>query len=285
MAISAIPRAFRLQPRRVEKPWGCRDLGPWFAAQPYSKPPIGEIWFEDPRGDSELLVKLLFTSARLSVQVHPDDAAARAAGLARGKDEAWVVLDARPPAEIAIGLRASLDPAALRQAALDGTIVGELEWAHVAAGDAYYSPAGTVHAIGAGLMLLEVQQHADVTYRLYDYGSDRGLDLDAAVAVSRPGLAYSRRAALFPGRELVASGPKLQIERLALTGGEVRFDTAAAGRLWLFAATAGGRIDDIEVSAGDCIVIDAACVGVPVAGTDWLIAYAGPDAVAGAVAI
>ena len=276
-------RACRLEPRRVEKPWGRRDLGPWFAAQREHEPLIGEVWFEDPRGPSELLVKLLFTSARLSVQVHPDDDAAHAAGLPRGKDEAWVVLGAQPPAEIAIGLQHPLDPAALRGAARDGAIVDQLEWAHVAVGDSFYSPAGTVHAIGAGLTLLEVQQHADITYRLYDYGSDRSLDLDAAVAVARPGQAYSCGTMLAPGRKLIASGPKLQIERLTLPGGGFALDTAATGRIWLFAVSGTGQVDDVEVGPGDCIAIDRTCHGVARSEADWLIAYARPAPVTGAV--
>lgn len=279
MTAHAAPRAFRLEPRRVEKPWGRRDLGPWFADQRASEPLIGEIWFEDSRGDGELLVKLLFTAARLSVQVHPDDAAAHAAGLPCGKDEAWVVLGAQPPAEIAIGLKGLLDPSALRAAARDGTIVDQLEWAHVAVGDAFYSPAGTVHAIGAGLTLLEVQQHADATYRLYDYGSDRALDLDAAVAVARPGLADRRRTTLAAGRELIAAGAKLQIERLRLAAGGFALDTAATGRVWLFAVSGTGRVDDVEVGPGNCIVIDGSCSGVVRSGADWLVAYARPAAV------
>ena len=84
-----------LDAHRVEKPWGRHDLAPLFDDQPRDRPPVGEIWFEDDNS-RELLVKYLFTSARLSVQVHPDDAAAQARGFARGKDEAWIVLSAEP---------------------------------------------------------------------------------------------------------------------------------------------------------------------------------------------
>ena len=134
--------------------------------------------------EDALLVKYLFTSERLSVQVHPDDDAATAAGHDRGKDEAWLILDAEPGAEIAIGLKKQLSTEALKASALDGSIVDRLDWREVAPGDAFYSPAGTLHAIGAGLTLLEVQQNADITYRFFDYGRDRELHLDEAVAAA-----------------------------------------------------------------------------------------------------
>ena len=268
------PRAVRLAPRRVAKPWGRRDLSPWFPDAAAAEEPVGEIWFEAPDGDGALLVKLLFTAARLSVQVHPDDAAAAAAGLPRGKDEAWVVLGAQPPAEIALGLHGPVD-ATLRAAALDGTIVDRLDWRRVAVGDAYYSPAGTVHAIGARLILLEVQQNADVTYRLFDYGSDRPLDLDAALAVARPGAAVMARRTLGDGRTLVASGPRLQIERFA-PDGAARLDPAATGRLWVFAVSGTGQIDNVVLFPGTCVAVDAPCGAAAPGGAEWLVAYARP---------
>ncbi|MGC7532480.1 hypothetical protein ACPWML_26035, partial [Pandoraea pneumonica] len=74
----------------------------------------------------------------------------------------------------------------LRAAAKDGSIVALLDWKPVRAGDFWYAPAGTIHAIGAGLSLIEIQQNVDVTYRLYDYGSNRELHLDEAVEAARP---------------------------------------------------------------------------------------------------
>jgi len=95
--------AIQLETKRVEKPWGRKDLWPGFGDVPEGGDPVGEIWFEDPRGDDpELLVKYLFTSEKLSVQVHPNDAAAHAAGYPRGKDEAWVILAAEPHAVIGL---------------------------------------------------------------------------------------------------------------------------------------------------------------------------------------
>jgi mannose-6-phosphate isomerase len=193
--------AKRLTTHRVEKPWGRHRLWPGFADPPADGEPIGEIWFQDEGDDTpELLVKYLFTAEKLSIQVHPDDAAARASGHARGKDEAWVILDAEPDSTIAIGTRAPVSHETLRAAALDGSIETLVDWKPVKAGEVYYSPAGTVHAIGAGITVVEVQQNVDLTYRLYDYGRPRELHLDAGIAVSdaiplRPQLHPRRRSA------------------------------------------------------------------------------------------
>ena len=205
----------RLHERRVFKPWGRTDIPEQFGGP--SAEPLGEIWFqrEDGGTDDPLLVKYLFTSDRLSVQVHPDDAAARKAGHPRGKDEAWVVLDAQPNASIGIGLGRPVSPEELRGAALDGSIAGMLDWREVEAGDAFYSPAGTLHSIGAGLTLLEVQQNCDVTYRLYDFGRPRELHLDQGVSAARPDsdVRKSIERPLGDGRSIVAEGPKFILER------------------------------------------------------------------------
>ncbi len=164
-----------------EKVWGTHDLFPWFPAPDLK---IGEAWFE---ADLPLLVKFVFTTEALSVQVHPDDAFAAAHENSRGKTEMWYVLRAEEGARVAIGLRESTTSAQLRAAALDGTIEGMLNWVDVKQGDAFFIPAGTVHAIGAGLALCEIQQHSDITYRLYDYGRPRELHLEKAIQVASTG--------------------------------------------------------------------------------------------------
>jgi len=162
-----------------EKVWGATDLSPWFPA-PDKK--IGEVWFE---ADIPLLVKFVFTSGRLSVQVHPDDAFAAAHEHSSGKTEMWYVMRAEMGAQLGVGFREPVTKERMREAAVTGEIEHLLNWVEVKQGDAFFIPAGTVHAIGPGLALCEVQQHSDLTYRLYDYGRPRELHLEKAVQVAR----------------------------------------------------------------------------------------------------
>jgi mannose-6-phosphate isomerase len=171
----------KLDRHYVEKPWGRTELPPMFDAPAGQK--IGEVWFEGA-ADLPLLAKYIFTSERLSVQVHPDDEQARARGLPNGKSECWFIVDAEPDATLGLGLKREVALDELRSAALDGSIEALLDWRPVRAGDFYFVPAGTVHAIGGGLSLLEFQQNSDVTYRLYDYGRPRELHVDDGVAVA-----------------------------------------------------------------------------------------------------
>lgn len=163
-----------------EKVWGSTRLSPWF---PDSSTKIGEVWFEAAT-PLPILIKLLFTSEALSVQVHPDDEYGRRHENSPGKTEMWHILRADPGARLALGLRDSITAEHLREAALSGEIEQLLNWVEPAPGDTFHIPAGTIHAIGAGLVLCEVQQQSDVTYRLYDYGRPRELHLDRALDVS-----------------------------------------------------------------------------------------------------
>jgi mannose-6-phosphate isomerase len=169
----------RLPTQFLEKVWGSTNLLPWYPNAGQAK--VGEVWFQ---ADLPLLVKFVFTSDRLSVQVHPNDDFAREHENSRGKTEMWYIMRADPGARIAIGFRESISRERLRESALSGEIERLLNWVEVQAGDAFFIPAGTVHAIGGGLALCEVQQHSDVTYRLYDYGRPRELHLDKAVQVA-----------------------------------------------------------------------------------------------------
>ncbi|GAO39028.1 putative mannose-6-phosphate isomerase [Sphingomonas changbaiensis NBRC 104936] len=240
--------AVLLSTKRVAKPWGRHSLWPGFGDPAPGEEPIGEIWFPSPPGnDPDLLIKYLFTSDRLSVQVHPDDEAARARGHARGKDEAWLVLAAEPESKIALGPKHPLSAGQLRTAALDGSIVDLLDWRPVKAGDFIYSPAGTIHAIGAGLTVIEVQQNLDLTYRLYDYGRPRALHLDEGIAVSTLTPFNSPPQPARP--DLLASGPKFTVERLEAGARTVDLGDATG---WLVPVTGNGRIDDQPFEAGQC---------------------------------
>lgn len=268
--------AIQLETKRVEKPWGRRDLWPGFDNVDERGQPVGEIWFQDPRGhDPELLVKYLFTSEKLSIQVHPHDAAARAAGYPRGKDEAWVVLAAEPHAMIGIGMREVMTREELRASALDGSIEDRLCWRAVKAGDVFYSPAGTVHAIGPGLTLVEIQQNVDLTYRLYDYGRPRELHVDEGVAVSDP-VPYV--APFVPleasrGRLILADGPAFVLEHWAKSGkGRLKGD----GRtIWLVPLKGGGTIDGKPFRSGSNWLVEGEVDLALGEDSELLLAYPG----------
>lgn len=260
--------ATRLTQHRVEKPWGRRTLWPGFADPAPGGEPVGEIWFQGA-GDAALLVKYLFTSERLSIQVHPDDAAAHASGHAQGKDEAWVILAAEPDSTIALGLKQATTRERLREAALDGGIEALMDWRPVKAGDVIYSPAGTVHAIGAGITLIEVQQNIDLTYRLYDYGRPRELHLDAGIAVSDP-VSFAPVTEPQPidaQRTMLADGPKFALERWS---GPLR---QSAGAGWFVPVAGAGAIDGEAWRAGECWLVEGGADITLADQADALFAY------------
>jgi mannose-6-phosphate isomerase len=261
----------RLASRHVERIWGQRDLASAFAPPGEAgSEPIGELWFEDA-ADADLLVKYLFTSERLSIQVHPDDAAARAQGYKRGKDEAWYVLSAEPGAVIGLGLTHIVSREALRAAALDGSIEHLLDWRPVRAGDVFYSPAGTVHAIGGGLSLVEIQQNLDLTYRLYDYGRPRALHLDEGVAVAAPGPWVRPFEPVRAGpRTILAAGHAFVLERWTTASDAVA--TLPEGSM-LIPLASGGTIAGEKLEAGAVWAVEErVSLGGP---ADLLAAYPG----------
>jgi mannose-6-phosphate isomerase len=263
----------RLREHRVFKPWGRKDIPEQFGGA--TDEPLGEIWFQRENGEADsLLIKYLFTSERLSIQVHPDDVAARADGHVRGKDEAWVVLDAEPGSSIGIDLKESASASELRVAALDGSIVEMLDWRPVRRGDAYYSPAGTLHSIGGGLTLLEVQQNCDVTYRLYDFGRPRELHLDQGIAAARTdgGVEKSVERPICEGRSIIAQGPKFTLERC---GSGLRPYASETEPLWLMPMRDHVSVDGIALPAASVWYADQPIdVSIDSAG-ELLIAYEG----------
>ena len=238
--------------RQVEKPWG-RDVLPAPFVAPAGQR-IGEIWFEPPPELSQLLVKYIFTSEKLSVQVHPSDAETTAAGLGQqGKEECWLVVAAEPGATLGIGFREPIGAEAMRRAAHDGSIEKLMEWHTVQAGDFFYIPAGTVHAIGAGVSLIEVQQNSDITYRLYDYGRPRELHLDQGIAVAR-GERYApalHRHVPARGSLTLVDGPLFRLDQIA---GQPGPDVAERyqGPLLVIPREGPVHIDGTEIAAGGC---------------------------------
>src|SRR2546425_9573763 len=188
-------KPIRLTPSLREKVWGKQRLAPWF---PDSPVPIGEAWFLAAR-ELPLLVKLIFTSERLSIQVHPDDGEDGP----RGKTEMWHILDAEPGAAIAIGFREPISRERLWESTRTGEVEKLLNWAPVKPGETYFTPAHTVHAIGGGIVLCEIQQNSDVTYRLWDYGRPREIHVEKAVPISDLGVhpGAARPVPVSEGRE------------------------------------------------------------------------------------
>ncbi len=265
-----------LATHRVEKPWGRRHLGLGFADPAPGGEPVGEIWFQSP-GDAapELLIKYLFTSEKLSVQVHPDDAQARARGLPRGKDECWVILDAEPDSTIALGTLEPLDRDTLRAAALDGSIEHLLDWKPVKAGDFFYSASGTIHAIGAGLTLIEVQQNSETTYRLYDYGRPRELHLEDGVAVADPVpfAPHPMPGKVAEGRTILVEGPKFVLERWPGGSRVIALPEGVEG--WLIPVAGEGSVDGVAWRAGECLSVTGKAALDAAQGSDLLFAYPG----------
>ncbi len=207
-----------------------------------------------------LLVKYLFTSERLSIQVHPNDSQAQAHGLAGGKEECWYILDCDEGASLGIGLTRTLSQPEMRAAIADGGIEGLIsDGRPVSRGDFFFIPAGTVHAIGAGITLVEIQQNADVTYRLYDYGRPRGLHLEDGLEVSRlsPYPLVPSHAAMGESRILLTGMARFQVEMLSWRGGaSVRPSTT--GRSWFIPLKGSGTISDQHFRPGECWLVERA---------------------------
>jgi mannose-6-phosphate isomerase len=238
---------FLLIPIFDERPWGVRDLRPIYTK--IVKEPIGESWLT--WGDSciangplagrklgdiarhykrdlvgsvavledrfPLLIKFLFPAEKLSVQVHPDNAGAQRVGQPYGKTECWYVLDAKPGAQVALGLKPGVTLAEFETSINKNRAEDLLNWIEVQPGDMLYVAAGTVHTIGGGMVLVETQQSSDITYRLYDYGRGRELHIKEGIAAIR----LDARAGKVVLREsddpnLLVRSPFFQVEKMTL---------------------------------------------------------------------
>jgi len=251
----------RARKTTVSKVWGVADPGPWQAADADGQL-IGEVWFEresPTETPPQLLLKLLFAGQPLSIQVHPDDVAAHAIGLPHGKSEAWYVLRADPGSEVAVGLARTLSLTELRAAIVDETIVNELALRNVHAGDTIVVTGGTIHAIGAGVVVAEIQQRCDITFRLFDYGRGRKLDVESALAIAAAGPVPPNNEAQKNDAGMLAVTDHFVLERI-----ELKVNSSChikAGReLWILVIGGSVAGDGIEAATGEALFAEGEVV-------------------------
>jgi mannose-6-phosphate isomerase len=264
--------------RVVHKPWGASDLRPWSGIDG-ANDAVGELWFE--RADKNasipaLLLKLLFTSEPLSIQVHPDDTFARAMGMPNGKSEAWYIISAKPNAKIGIGLKHRTTPQQLRASIRDGSIVDLVQWRPVAKGDAIFIPAGTIHALGAGIVLAEIQQHSDATFRLFDYGRGRELHEDNGVAAADAGPLQPAGTAsrLTRERTVLVASQHFVFEKVDLATGS-SWALLAEPETWILVLDGHAAIGLTAASVGEAIFVSGGRTSIEVGanGLTALVAY------------
>ena len=256
---------------------------------------VGDLPFARYGADLPLLAKFIDADQDLSIQVHPDDAYAHRVEAHtgyHGKHEAWYVLAAPPGARVTLGLNREVTAERLQQAIADGSVLQLLATVPVAAGDLIYVPAGTIHAINAGITLFEIQQKSDLTYRLYDYqrrdqhGRLRELHLEKALAVSTLGPARHSRitphnvAAADPTHQLLVAVPSFALERLDLAG--LRRFTTSRASLEIWTAVAGNAVlmtDDhrIDLALGESVLLPAALGAFRLHGSATLLRAYVPD--------
>jgi mannose-6-phosphate isomerase len=200
-----------------------------------------------------LLVKLLDASRPLSVQVHPTDAFALEHGLSdSGKSEMWLILHSTPDARIVLGFSERLDRARFRAALAVGELERYLNVLPVAAGDHVCVPSGTLHALLGGVVLIEVQQSSNLTYRVHDWGRDRPLHVEQALqavdfsAIGRTLDAAQPEPAGGPGVELLCANPHFEVRRVTLGEGGSLTGSCDGRTLEVWGVVAGA----ITVSTG-----------------------------------
>lgn len=279
---------FGLKPWFSERVWGKKDLTPWYAETGTTEL-VGEAWLTGPQcvvetgplagqtlaavaeklgGEFPLLVKILFPADKLSVQVHPDDAQAKALGETRGKTECWYVLEAETGATVALGLKPGAGAKEVAASVESGTMESLMQHVPVAVGDMLFVDAGTVHAIGPGVVLLETQQTSDVTYRLYDYGRPRELHLEKGLQVLKSKTQAGKVAPrVMDGFTRLIEQKYFVVDRFDVSStGEVNVAFNGAGCL-VGLAGRGVVLDGeghVELAPGKAVVVPAGGVSVVV---------------------
>jgi mannose-6-phosphate isomerase len=297
---------FRLKPSLVARIWGRTNLTPWYTDRPAEK--IGESWLtgeqctveggphagqtlrelsaaypEELLGESKalgefpLLLKLLFPDDKLSVQVHPNDEQA-AKRKSQGKTECWYVLAAEPGAAVALGFK---DPKVsveqVREAIEQARLEDLLHFEPVSVGDLVYVDANTVHAIGPGVTLLEIQQTSDITYRLYDYGRPRELHLEEGLAVMKAETAAGKRVPIRKGGfTRLVEERYFSVDRVELAAG-ASLDVAAPGKPQCLVLLSGEAT--LTSEGGDALELTSASAAVIPASAQQAVLKAGSECV------
>jgi mannose-6-phosphate isomerase len=290
-----------LLPEFRERIWGTRDLSLLYPHKSARRPegkfeePIGEVWLTgdgcrvangslagqtlaevtkrfgaDFLGEAvadptrfPLLLKFLFPKEKLSVQVHPDDAGARAIGEPCGKTECWYVLAAEPGAQVALGLKPGVKHEEVAAAIQETRLEPLMNWINVAPGEMIYVDAGTLHAIGPGVILLETQQNCDITYRLYDYGRGRELHVREGLAAIREKTSAGKaaRSTAANGAQNLVSSPYFVVDKFVVR--ETKEVKSAGKSMQVIVALDGCGVIEadgmrpVTVAKGECVVIPA----------------------------
>jgi mannose-6-phosphate isomerase len=291
-----------MQPLFDPRPWGTHDLSPIYPRKFEEK--IGESWLtgdhckiqngplagkslsdiasqfkRDLVGDAApnadrfpLLAKFLFPHEKLSVQVHPDDDDARAVGQPWGKTECWYVADAKPGAEIGLGLKKGSTRAEFERAIHENRAEELLNWIKVSKGDMIYVAGGTVHTLGPGAIIVETQQQSDMTFRLYDYGRPRELHLkdglrcikEQAPSGKVPPQPFSKLGGNGNQAQRLVAGPYFAVERFELHGSQT-FEPSGKRSAQILVAVRGSAslqapgCDAVCFGKGDAVVVPS-CV-------------------------
>ncbi len=267
------------------RPWGTHDLSPIYPNHQFAEK-IGEAWLtgddckvanapfagktlsqlgEQYQRDLvgiaardakrfPLLAKFLFPHEKLSVQVHPDDEQARRVGQPWGKTECWYVAHTTPGSQIALGLKLGTTVAQFEQAIHENRAEELLNWLDVFAGDMIYVAGGTVHTLGPGSVIVEIQQQSDTTYRLYDYGRGRELHLNDGMAAVKEKTTSGKVIRPAPARaqgsrnrhELLVAAPYFVVDRFEANGAfelSTRDDSGRSSAQILVATEGCGVID------------------------------------------
>ena len=306
--VSSTFAPFRLKPFFSPRPWGKPNLKPWYDETGTTEL-VGEAWLTGPAcvvetgplagrtlgdvaaeyaeelltpsaaAEFPLLVKMLFPDAKLSVQVHPDDAEAQAIGLPRGKTECWYVLEAAPGATVALGLKPGTTLEGMAAAVKDGTMESLMNMVPVSVGEMIFVDAGTVHAIGPGVVLLETQQTCDTTYRLYDYGRPRELHLEKGLAVTKLHTAAGKVAPVeMDGFTRVIAQKYFVVDRFEVAAGATVSLADVSGVSECLVCLKGtgtvkSKEGDVELSVGEAVVVPAKAEDLKVVAGDALTLF------------